>query len=172
MLSRASRVGRRTLRQKRGGWSLLEIVVSLGIFSIVVLTVLQLLLSLVRLYKETSDTATVQQSTRAAVELMLTVTRGATSITSAGNGTLSVAGSAVFGNVSFTLSGTTLAMRQEGQAAFAITPSTIRVLSFVATDRTGSTPIQTVKISVQATDPAQTPARQPTTVTATVTLRP
>jgi Tfp pilus assembly protein PilV len=164
--------GQTILHRKRGGWSLLEVVVALGIFCIIVVTLLQLVLGIVRLHKEASDTATVQQSLRAAMELILTVTKGATSVTSAGNGTLAVSGSSVFGTVNVSMSGSILIMQQQGQAAFPITPNTIHVLSFSATNRTGTTPIKTVKISIQATDPAISPARQPTTVTGVISLRP
>ena len=112
----------------RRGFSFVETIVYVGIASMVMAALLPLLMRLFGSRDRTEMRTDIQQNLRFAMERIVTATESAQGVLSASNGFLGLAMSgASIHPTSFTLSGTTIYLREGFGAIAAITDPSVRV---------------------------------------------
>lgn len=141
----------------RRGFTLIELIVFVGITTLTLIVLIQALASMLTVREKTKLSADVQQSVRAAMERIGMSIMNATSLVAADSDILSIGGSPGIGGESATAAvqyyrcGSAICAQEEGGSAAALTPSSVNVSSLSFSNLSNGTP-GTVKVSITATD--------------------
>ncbi len=169
-----------TYHKNKKGFSLLELVVSVAIFSVILLVVISFFLSTVASNSKTKADREVQENSRKALELITYEIKGAKSIytpTTTAN-QLSLETSRYLPSdetdtfIDFFLCGTALCLKKESQNPIALTSDDVQVASLSFTQfLNGTKPSVQVNITVNYNSPANGNNYASVTLTSTASLR-